>query len=47
MCLDKSCKKLGLLCSICKNNHQNHTIVPLKVLLTELKNHKEKPMDDS
>ncbi len=40
VCVKKDCEKRGLLCSMCKIDHPNHTTIPLKILLAKLQNHK-------
>lgn len=40
VCINKRCPKPGLLCSICKADHPSHTVLPLKSLLAELKDHR-------
>ena len=47
VCVKKDCTKRGLLCSMCKIDHVNHTTIPLKILLSKLQNHKEKPLESS
>ena len=37
VCTKKDCNKRGLLCSICKIDHQGHSIIPLKMLLSNLR----------
>ena len=41
VCISRDCPKRGLLCSICKLEHQHHTILPLKFLLSSLRSHNE------
>lgn len=40
VCVKKDCDKRGLLCSMCKADHQEHTTIPLKLLLSKLYKHK-------
>lgn len=40
VCIKKDCEKRGLLCSMCKIDHPNHTTIPLKMLLSKLQTHK-------
>jgi len=40
VCIKKDCEKHGLICSMCKAEHENHTTIPLKILLSKLQNHK-------
>lgn len=47
VCIKKDCDKRGLLCSMCKADHTNHITIPLKVLLSQLQKHKEKPLESS
>ena len=47
VCVDKKCKQLGLLCSICKEDHHGHTIYPLKMLLKSLEKNSSKPLEAS
>lgn len=47
VCVKRDCPNRGLLCSICKLEHQGHSIVSLKGLLTNLRTHTEKPLESS
>ena len=40
ICLEQKCKNKGLICSMCKLNHKDHTTMPLKMLLQGLKEYK-------
>ncbi len=32
------CKEAGLICSLCSESHRNHRIIPLKILIHNIKN---------
>jgi hypothetical protein len=47
VCIKRECERRGLFCSMCKTDHINHDIIPLKMLLGELQSHTEKPLSCS
>ena len=40
VCIEKGCQEKGLICSVCKNDHSDHHVLPLKYFLNKLKQHK-------
>lgn len=46
ICIEKSCPSKGLVCSLCREEHVNHRVRPLKVLLANLRTEMNEKVED-
>jgi|LakMenEpi03Aug12_release.lakeMendotaPanAssembly.Ray.scaffolds.fasta_scaffold3938602_1 hypothetical protein len=45
VCIDKKCKRSGLICSLCSTEHDKHRVIPLKIVLDNLKKKAANPLE--
>lgn len=45
VCVQQKCTNSGLICSLCREKHEGHRIIPLKVVLANLKDKMNSPLE--
>ena len=43
--MEQKCASSGLICSLCREEHEGHRIIPLKVVLANLKDKMNSPLE--